>query len=77
MSFDGPSGRVVRSLTSPPDYVFLSRIDLGVMSVLGELRATGAWRAIQSEMDLGAPPATSMGEADAAFWAAAAKPTRA
>jgi predicted unusual protein kinase regulating ubiquinone biosynthesis (AarF/ABC1/UbiB family) len=70
----GPSGRVVRSLTSPPDYVFLSRIDLGVMSVLGELRATAAWRAIQAEMDLGAPPATSMGEADAAFWAAAAKP---
>ena len=65
----GPSSEVVRALNSPPDYVFLSRIDLGLLSVLGELHTTGPWRAIQDEMDRDAPPATPMGEADAAFWA--------
>jgi len=65
----GPSGRVVRSLRVPGDYVFLSRIDLGLYSVLGELRATADWRAIQADLDEDAPPATPMGKADAAFWA--------
>lgn len=64
----GPSGRLVRSLRSPRDYVFLSRIDLGLMSVLGELRVTGDWQSIQQELDEGAAPRTDMGRADAAFW---------
>lgn len=66
----GRYGRVVRALVLPRDYVFLSRIDLGLMSVLAELRATGYWRAIQAELDEGADPVTEMGRADAAFWAA-------
>ena len=66
----GPSGRLVRTINSPRDYVFLSRIDLGLMSVLGELRATANWRLIQAEMDEDAPPSTPMGEAAAAFFAA-------
>jgi predicted unusual protein kinase regulating ubiquinone biosynthesis (AarF/ABC1/UbiB family) len=65
----GPHGRVVRSLGFPADYVFLSRIDLGLLSVLAELRATAEWRGIQAELDDGAPPATPMGTAEAAFWA--------
>lgn len=66
----GPSGRVVRSLGSPKDFVFLSRIDLGLWAVLAELRATGHWRSILAELDDGADPVTEMGKADAAFWAA-------
>lgn len=65
----GPSGRVVRSLRLPGDYVFMSRIDLGLLSVFAELRATADWLGIQAELDEGAPPATPMGEAEAAFWA--------
>jgi predicted unusual protein kinase regulating ubiquinone biosynthesis (AarF/ABC1/UbiB family) len=65
----GRFGRVVRSLSLPADYVFLSRIDLGLFAVLAELRATGDWRGIQAELDDGAPPATPMGEAEAEFWA--------
>jgi predicted unusual protein kinase regulating ubiquinone biosynthesis (AarF/ABC1/UbiB family) len=65
----GPSGRVVRSLRLPGDYVFMSRIDLGLLAVFAELRATANWRGIQAELDEGAPPATPMGEAEAAFWA--------
>lgn len=66
----GPSARVVRSLGSPKDLVFLSRIDLGLWAVLAELRATGQWRSIVAEMDEGADPVTEIGKADAAFWAA-------
>ena len=65
----GPSGRVVRSLSLPGDYVFLSRIDLGLFSVLAELRATADWRGIRAELDDDAPPATPMGQAEASFWA--------
>jgi predicted unusual protein kinase regulating ubiquinone biosynthesis (AarF/ABC1/UbiB family) len=67
----GPAGNVVRTLRSPADYVFLSRIDLGLMSVLGELRATADWRAIEMELDFDAAPSTPIGVADAAFWSAA------
>jgi predicted unusual protein kinase regulating ubiquinone biosynthesis (AarF/ABC1/UbiB family) len=66
----GPSGRVVRSLGSPRDFVFLSRIDLGLWSVLAELRPTCYWHSIQAELDEGADPVTEIGRADAAFWAA-------
>jgi predicted unusual protein kinase regulating ubiquinone biosynthesis (AarF/ABC1/UbiB family) len=65
----GRFGRVVRSLSVPGDYVFMSRIDLGLLSVFAELRATVDWRGIQAELDDDAAPATPMGEADAAFWA--------
>jgi predicted unusual protein kinase regulating ubiquinone biosynthesis (AarF/ABC1/UbiB family) len=70
VSLRGPGGRVVRSLRLPKDYVFLTRIDLGLWSVLAELRATGYWRSIVAELDEGADPVTDMGKADAAFWAA-------
>jgi predicted unusual protein kinase regulating ubiquinone biosynthesis (AarF/ABC1/UbiB family) len=70
----GPSSKVVRALNPPPDFVFLSRIDMGLLSVLGELRATADWRAIQNELDFAAPPSTPMGEADLAFWGAPCTP---
>lgn len=65
----GPFARVVRSLRLPGDYVFMSRIDLGLLSVFAELRATADWRGIQAEFDDNAPPATRLGQAEAAFWA--------
>jgi predicted unusual protein kinase regulating ubiquinone biosynthesis (AarF/ABC1/UbiB family) len=68
----GPSGKVVRSVSTPAEFTFLSRIDMGVMSVLAELRATADWRAIVEEMDFDGPPATAMGRAEAEYWAARA-----
>jgi len=65
----GDSGRVVRKMSLPKDWVFMSRIDMGLMSVLAELGATGDWHAIQQELDEGAAPRSEMGRADAAFWA--------
>jgi predicted unusual protein kinase regulating ubiquinone biosynthesis (AarF/ABC1/UbiB family) len=66
----GPAANVLRKLNTEGDYVFQLRIDLGLMSVLGDLRATADWRAIAAEWDFGGPSATPMGEADATFWAA-------
>lgn len=65
----GQFGRVVRSVRLPGDYVFMSRIDLGLLAVFAALRATGYWRGIQAELDEDAPAATPMGQAEAAFWA--------
>jgi hypothetical protein len=64
----GPSASVVRSFSEPPGWVFLSRIDSGMMSVLGELRATGYWRAIQAEYDEQADPITRLGIEERRFW---------
>jgi predicted unusual protein kinase regulating ubiquinone biosynthesis (AarF/ABC1/UbiB family) len=68
----GPSRNIVRSINAPGDFVFITRIDMGLMSVLAELQATADWRSIQDELDFGAAPSTPIGEAEAAFWAAAA-----
>jgi hypothetical protein len=48
----------------------MSRIELGLNSVLAELRATADWRSIQLDIDGDAPPTTEMGKAAAAFRAA-------
>ena len=64
----GPSGRVLRAMTIPAHLTFLSRIDTGVMAVLGELRATGHWLAIQREYDDHEAPLTDLGIAEAPFW---------
>jgi predicted unusual protein kinase regulating ubiquinone biosynthesis (AarF/ABC1/UbiB family) len=66
----GTSGHLVRSASPVKDFVFVLRIDMGLSSVLGELRATADWRSIQAEMDEGAPPTSDMGKAAAAFRAA-------
>ena len=38
--------------------LFLTRIQVGLYSVLGALRATRDWRAIHDELMYGAPPQT-------------------
>ncbi|MGH8791290.1 MAG: hypothetical protein ACRDXX_01410, partial [Stackebrandtia sp.] len=53
--------RVIRFLDLPPDFVMTVRIDLGLLAVLGRLRASGYWRAISDEIDGLAPPATEIG----------------
>ena len=58
---------VQRRFDLPADYVLLQRIGLGLMSVLASLGATNTWRAICEEFWHDAPPATTLGRADAAF----------
>jgi hypothetical protein len=55
-------------MTLPAHLTFLSRIDTGILAVLGELQATGHWLAIQREYDEGAPPITELGLAEVPFW---------
>jgi predicted unusual protein kinase regulating ubiquinone biosynthesis (AarF/ABC1/UbiB family) len=64
----GPASDVVRRMRAPGDFIFMGRVDLGLMSVLGELEPVGNWGGIQAELDFLAPPCTPIGEADAAFW---------
>jgi predicted unusual protein kinase regulating ubiquinone biosynthesis (AarF/ABC1/UbiB family) len=68
---NGEFREVIRKMTPPPHFLFLSRIDLGVTAILGELNATGPWEAIRQEWDEAGPPATPYGEQDRAFRRAA------
>ena len=53
----------------PKSYVILQRINLGMFALLGELAATGNWRAIAEEIwpFVQAPPSTPMGAAETAW----------
>jgi predicted unusual protein kinase regulating ubiquinone biosynthesis (AarF/ABC1/UbiB family) len=64
----GPSADVVRRMQVARDFIFMSRVDIGLMSVLGELEPTADWRRMYEELDLAGPPSTPLGESDAAFW---------
>jgi hypothetical protein len=60
----GEWGDVSRGMGIGPesmDWTFLTRIQMGLYSVLGALRATGDWRAIHDELRKGTPPQTGLG----------------
>ena len=61
---------VLRRLNLPSDYLLLTRIHIGLNSVLGRLEATGDWQAIYAEYVGDGPPATELGELDQAWYAA-------
>lgn len=62
----GPSANAFHHLTAPPTYAIMGRIDIGVMSLISELRATIPWRTLGGEYFEGADPVTPMGKADRA-----------
>jgi len=51
------------------DWTFLTRIQIGLYSVLGALRATRDWRVIRDELMFGEPPQTDLGHRHQAWWA--------
>jgi predicted unusual protein kinase regulating ubiquinone biosynthesis (AarF/ABC1/UbiB family) len=57
----------VNQFTLPPDAVLIRRMHGMVVIVLQNLRAGADWGAIAAEYLHGAPPATPLGEAEAAF----------
>ena len=64
-----PFSNMLRQLNLPPDYLLLNRIQWGLNSVLGQLGATGDWRAIRDEYIVpDAVPASDLGEQDARWW---------
>jgi predicted unusual protein kinase regulating ubiquinone biosynthesis (AarF/ABC1/UbiB family) len=69
----GDFGEMLRGMgitQASKDFVFINRIQLGLFSVLGGLRATGPWRAISAELTWGDPPRTELGRQHAAWKAA-------
>jgi predicted unusual protein kinase regulating ubiquinone biosynthesis (AarF/ABC1/UbiB family) len=63
----GPSANVFRHIVMPVTYTILTRLDIGVMSLIAELRATNDWRAIALEYFEDADPGTPMAIANRAF----------
>ncbi len=64
----GPHASVVRKLNLPPSFVILDRLVWGVSALLGKLEVSGPWRAMLDEYRREGPPATPLGELDAAWW---------
>jgi predicted unusual protein kinase regulating ubiquinone biosynthesis (AarF/ABC1/UbiB family) len=63
----GPWSDVTRRFAVPKDYVFMNRITLGLNSVLGALRTTADWTAMDAEVRTDGPPAGELGRLEAAW----------
>jgi predicted unusual protein kinase regulating ubiquinone biosynthesis (AarF/ABC1/UbiB family) len=70
----GPHGPIIKAANLPPSFVIIQRINLGLMAILGDLRATANFRRIANELWpwVDGPPSSEMGEAEADWLAAKA-----
>jgi predicted unusual protein kinase regulating ubiquinone biosynthesis (AarF/ABC1/UbiB family) len=59
---------VMRRLTLPPPTLLLRRMEVQMLSLLGELRSGGDWAAIAAEHWADQPPTTLLGQEDSAFF---------
>jgi predicted unusual protein kinase regulating ubiquinone biosynthesis (AarF/ABC1/UbiB family) len=64
---------IMKRQTMPPDAMFARRMEALTLAVLGQLGATANWHRIAREWLLGDPPATPLGEAEAAFFGVTAR----
>jgi predicted unusual protein kinase regulating ubiquinone biosynthesis (AarF/ABC1/UbiB family) len=60
----GPFLGLQRKLNMPPDFVFVNRIQWGVVSLLSQLQAQANWHQIHNELLFDAPPSTTLGHVD-------------
>jgi predicted unusual protein kinase regulating ubiquinone biosynthesis (AarF/ABC1/UbiB family) len=65
----GPSANAFRHFTAPSEYMTMSRIEMSMASLIGELHATNYWGSMAAEYFEGAAPLTAMGKSDHAFFA--------
>jgi predicted unusual protein kinase regulating ubiquinone biosynthesis (AarF/ABC1/UbiB family) len=65
---NGPSANALRYVTMPPEYTAMARVEVAVMSVIGQLRAGARWGSIAAEHFENAAPVTEMGKRDHAFF---------
>ncbi len=65
---NGPSANAFRHITMSPEYAFMGRMEMGVLSVIAQLRAGNRWGSITAEHFEGAPPVTDMGKREHAFF---------
>lgn len=61
-----PSANAFHHITMPPTYTVLSRLEIGAMSLISELRCAVPWGTVVAEVFEGAEPVTVMGKADRA-----------
>jgi predicted unusual protein kinase regulating ubiquinone biosynthesis (AarF/ABC1/UbiB family)/SAM-dependent methyltransferase len=66
----GPNAEVIAALDMPPSFVLLDRVVWGMSAMLGRMEARNRWRDVLAEYRHGAPPATALGRAEAAWRAA-------
>jgi predicted unusual protein kinase regulating ubiquinone biosynthesis (AarF/ABC1/UbiB family) len=59
---------MMQRLTLPPSTLLLRRMEVQMLSLVGDLRAGGNWAAIAAEHWAGQPPSTDLGREDAAFF---------
>ena len=64
-----PYFALMRRLSMPPPTLLLRRMELQVLSLLGELGAAADWGAITAEHHSDTPPSTTLGQEDHAFFA--------
>jgi predicted unusual protein kinase regulating ubiquinone biosynthesis (AarF/ABC1/UbiB family) len=67
MDVQGPYADVMKVLDMPPSFVLLDRVVWGVSALMGRLGARNRWRAILDEYRHDGPPATPLGEQEAAW----------
>lgn len=70
-TFDAKTHEILRHTNVPPTFALIQRINLGLFSILGQLRATANWRAISEELWVwtDAPPSTPLGVEEAGWLA--------
>jgi predicted unusual protein kinase regulating ubiquinone biosynthesis (AarF/ABC1/UbiB family) len=63
----GPYGPIIKAANLPASFVVIQRINLGLMAILGDLRATANFRGIANELWpwVDGAPSTEMGKAEA------------
>ncbi|MFZ2114708.1 MAG: AarF/ABC1/UbiB kinase family protein [Solirubrobacteraceae bacterium] len=64
---NGPSANALRHCTMSPECTAMARIEVGVISVIGQLRAGTHWGSIAAEHFDNAPPVTEMGKREHAY----------
>jgi predicted unusual protein kinase regulating ubiquinone biosynthesis (AarF/ABC1/UbiB family) len=60
----GPSANAFAHMATPAEYTIMSRLDIGVISLMAELRATNRWQEIAAEYFEDGEPATPMARVD-------------
>ena len=59
---------LMRRMVIPPPTLLSRRMEVQLLSLLGDFRAGADWGAIAAEHHSGAPPSTAVGRAEHAFW---------
>jgi predicted unusual protein kinase regulating ubiquinone biosynthesis (AarF/ABC1/UbiB family) len=66
---NGPSANAVRYAAVPSEYMLIGRVEIGVASLIAQLRASNHWGSIAAERFGRVAPFTEMGKLDRAFFA--------